>query len=105
MTPETMTKKRLTFSVDESLHSRLKAEAASQGLALGAYCEAILEEGAVKSPSSIEELDSTTLSAMPLGVLREMCAELGERKPNDWQRSITRVNAEIRRRYRTSGDR
>jgi len=99
-----MTKKRLTFSVDESLHTRLKAEAAAQGVPLGAYCSAILD-GEVKASSAIEELDPQTLAAMPLGVLREMCAELGERKPTNWQRSITRVNAEIRRRYRTSGGR
>ena len=104
MTSETMTKKRLTFSVDESLHNRLKAGAAAQGVGLGAYCTAILEGGA-EAPSTIEELDPSTLAAMPLGVLREMCAELGEKKPSDWQRSITRVNAEIRRRYRTSGGR
>jgi len=104
MTSETMTKKRLTFSVDESLHTRLKAEAAAQGVPLGAYCSAILDGGA-SAPSTIEELDPATLAAMPLGVLREMCAELGERKPANWQRSITRVNAEIRRRYRTSGGR
>ena len=100
-----MTKKRLTFQVDESLHTRLKAEAAAQGVPLGAYCSAILDGGSQPAPSVIEELDPTTLSAMPLGVLREMCAELGERKPENWQRSITRVNAEIRRRYRTSGSR
>jgi hypothetical protein len=104
MTLSTMAKKRLTFQVDESLHNRLKAEAAAQGVGLGAYCSAILEGGA-QAPSAIEELDPTTLAAMPLGVLREMCAELGEKKPRDWQRSITRVNAEIRRRYRTSGGR
>jgi len=104
MTSETMTKKRLTFSVDEVLHNRLKAEAAAQGVPLGTYCSAILDGGA-KASSAIEELDPQTLAAMPLGVLREMCAELGERKPANWQRSITRVNAEIRRRYRTSGGR
>ncbi len=104
MTSSTPAKKRLTFSVDESLHSRLKAEAAAQGVPLGTYCSALLEGGA-PAPSTIEELDPATLAAMPLGVLREMCAELGERKPSDWQRSITRVNAEIRRRYRTSGGR
>ena len=104
MTSETMTKKRLTFSVDESLHNRLKAEAAAKGVPLGTYCSAILDGGA-SAPSTIEELDPATLAAMPLGVLREMCAELGERKPANWQRSITRVNAEIRRRYRTSGGR
>ncbi len=104
MTSSTPAKKRLTFDVDESLHSRLKAEAAAKGVKLGAYCSAILEEGATV-PSTIEELDPATLAAMPLGVLREMCAELGERKPANWQRSITRVNAEIRRRYRTSGGR
>jgi hypothetical protein len=104
MTSSTPAKKRLTFSVEESLHSRLKAEAAAQGVPLGTYCSAILEGGA-KASSTIEELDPATLAAMPLGVLREMCAELGERKPMNWQRSITRVNAEIRRRYRTSGGR
>ena len=104
MTSSTPAKKRLTFTVDESLHNRLKAEAAAQGVALGAYCTAILE-GEATASSSIEELDPTTLAAMPLGVLREMCAELGEKKPDNWQRSITRVNAEIRRRYRTSGGR
>ena len=104
MISEAMAKKRLTFSVDESLHNRLKAEAAAAGVSLGAYCSDILEGGA-PAPSTIEELDPATLAAMPLGVLREMCSELGEKKPDNWQRGITRVNAEIRRRYRTSGGR
>ena len=63
MTSETMAKKRLTFSVDESLHNRLKAEAAAQGVPLGAYCSAILEGGALV-PSTIEELDPATLAAI-----------------------------------------
>ena len=67
---------------------------------MGSYCAAILE-GGDNSHSSSVEIDSTTISAMPLGILREMCTDLAEKKPNDWQKSITRVQAEIKRRYRT----
>ena len=93
-----MPTKRLTFEVDETLHSQLKSEAAALGIPLGSHCAAILAGGNTSVP--IEQLDTTTISAMPLGILREMCADLAEKKPKDWQRAITRVQSEIRRRYR-----
>ena len=94
-----MAKKRLSIEIDESLHAQLKAEASAQGLHLGPYCEAILEARS-DAPSSVEKLDATTISTMPLNTLREMCIELAENKPRDWERGVRLVNTEIRRRYR-----
>ena len=94
-----MPTKRLTFEVDEALHSRLKAEAAALGIHLGSHCAALLGE-AGPGPSPVEQYDSSTISAMPLGILREMVTEMAEKKPPDWQKQITRVQSEIRRRYR-----
>ena len=97
-----MSKKRLIFDVEETLHSKLKAEAAKQGVPLGALCSSLLEialhpEGLPR----VEDLDQTTIAAMPLGVLREMCQDLADQKPIGWSKSITLVQSEIRRRYRT----
>ena len=94
-----MAKKRLSIEIDESLHAQLKAEASAQGLHLGPYCEAILEARG-DAPSSVETLDATTISTMPLDALRTMCSELAENKPRDWEKGIRLVNTEIRRRYR-----
>ena len=93
-----MANKRLIFDVPEELHARLKAEAAQLGVSLGSHCASILE-GGLESPSVLE-LDQTTISAMPLGILREMCEDLAHKKPKDWSQSIVRIQAEIRRRYR-----
>ena len=94
-----MAKKRLSIEIDESLHAQLKAEASSAGLHLGPYCQAILEARS-DAPSSVEKLDATTISTMPLNALRNLCTELAETKPRDWERGIRLVNTEIRRRYR-----
>ncbi len=96
-----MASKRLTVEIDENLHAQLKAEASAQGLHLGPYVEAILEaRGQATGSSSVENLDAATVSAMPLGSLRDLCAEMAENKPKDWERGIRLVNTEIRRRYR-----
>ena len=92
-----MANKRLTFDVPDELHARLKSEAARLGVPLGAHCASILGGG---QPPSVMELDQTTISAMPLGVLREMCQDLADKKPQDWSQAIVRIQAEIRRRYR-----
>ena len=94
-----MATKRLSVEIDENLHAQLKAEASAQGLHLGPYVEAILEARG-DAPSSVEKLDATTISVLPLGSLRELCTELAEKKPKDWERGIRLVNSEIRRRYR-----
>ena len=93
-----MAKKRLSIEIDESLHAQLKAEASAQGLHLGPYCQAILEARSI-APSSVEKLDATTISTMPLDALRGLCSELAENKPRDWERGIRLINTEIRRRY------
>jgi hypothetical protein len=93
-----MSNKRLIFDVPEELHARLKSEAAQLGIPLGSHCASILEGGG-QSPSVLE-LDQTTISAMPLGVLRQMCQDLADKKPQDWSQAIVRIQSEIRRRYR-----
>ena len=96
-----MTEKRLTFNVSESLHSRLKAEAASLGISLGSHCTAILEgEPEQSSSPSIEKLDLNSIQSMSLQSLRELSVSLSESKPKDWKIKLGNINTEIRRRYR-----
>ena len=97
-----MSKKRLIFDVEETLHSKLKSEAAKQGVSLGALCASLLESAI--HPEDLPraaDLDQTTIAAMPLGILREMCKDLADEKPIGWIKSIQLVQSEIRRRYRT----
>ena len=93
-----MANKRLTFEVDESLHTRLKAEAAAAGVHLGAYCAAILESGS-KSTAPLS-IDAQSVSSMPLGRLRELTEALAQSQPEGWKQDLTRINSEIMRRYR-----
>lgn len=97
-----MPKKRLTFDVDEAIHSRLKAEAASAGLSLGAHCTRILEMGGDSTeskPSSIE-FDLSEVALMPLDKLREACNLVTLEKPANWKSHAAQLNSEIRRRFR-----
>ena len=97
-----MTAKRLTFEVSAELHAQLKSEAAQQGIHLGPYCAAILEGRGEQSPSpSVEKVDVTAFSAMPLTTLRDMRADLASTQPKDWKRTVTAIDSEIRRRFRT----
>ena len=90
--------KRLTFEINEELHSRLKSEAAQLGVPLGSHCASILEGGGV-SPSI--EVDPSSFNAMSLVNLRELNQQLLSEKPKDWKRSVANVQAEIRRRFQT----
>ena len=90
--------KRLTFEINEELHSRLKSEAAQLGVSLGSHCASILEGGGV-SPSV--EIDSSSFAAYSLGDLRELNQKLLKEQPKDWKKSVANVNAEIRRRFLT----
>ena len=93
-------KRRLTFEIDENLHSKLKAEAAQKGVSLGSHCAAILAGEETPSPA-IEDFDATTLSIIPLNELRDTCNRLTKDKPRDWQRQVRMINTEMRRRFRT----
>lgn len=97
-----MAKKRLTFSVDEAIHSRLKAEAASAGLPLGVHCARILEmgSGSPEPKSTSIEFDLSEVALMPLDKLRETCNLVTLHKPADWKSKATLLNSEIRRRFR-----
>lgn len=90
--------KRLTFEINEELHSRLKSEAAQLGVSLGSHCASILEGGGV-SPSI--EVDPSSFNAMSLVNLRELNQQLLSEKPKDWKKSVANVQAEIRRRFQT----
>ena len=90
--------KRLTFEINEELHSRLKSEAAQLGVSLGSHCASILEGGR-KSPSI--EVDPSSYNALSLEALRELNQKLLRDQPKDWKRNVANVNAEIRRRFQT----
>ena len=90
--------KRLTFEINEKLHSRLKSEAAQLGVTLGSHCASILEGGG-ESPSV--EIDSSSFAAYSLGDLRDLNQQLLKEQPTNWKKTVANVNAEIRRRFLT----
>ena len=90
--------KRLTFEINEKLHSRLKSEAAQLGVSLGSHCASILE-GDLESPSV--EIDSSAFAAYSLGDLRDLNQQLLKEQPINWKKTVANVNAEIRRRFLT----
>lgn len=93
-----MAKKRLSIDIDEKLHAALKSEASALGIALGPFCEAILEKReASASPISIEK---EAIPMLRLDELRELAIKLSSSKPKDWKTTLNVVNLEIRRRYR-----
>lgn len=99
-----MAKKRLTFDVEESLHSELKARAAEQKVALGTLCSSLLSSGVegdveVKKEESIDPLMYSQLS---LEVLRNEALRLGRDKPQGWDTLVRKINAQIVRRYKVS---
>lgn len=99
-----MAKKRLTFDVEESLHSEIKAKAAERKVSLGALCSSLLVIG-MENDVEIEEkgpLDPSMYSNIALNELREEALRLGKEKPKEWDTYVRKINAEIVRRYRIS---
>ena len=95
-----MADKRLTFNINEDLHTRLKSEAAQLGISLGAHCASILGGEATASPP-VEKVDTSTLSFYSLDTLRALSHELIEKRPTGWQQDVANVNAEMRKRFKT----
>jgi hypothetical protein len=99
-----MAKKRLTFDVEESLHSELKARAAEQGVALGTLCSSLLSSG-VENDVGIEKKEPVDPSMYPnigLEELREEALRLGKERPDGWDTLVRKINAQIVRRYKVS---
>jgi hypothetical protein len=96
-----MAKKRLTFDVEENLHSFLKKEAAERKLSMGAFCSSLMESGLLKQEATKEGLDPSQYSSYPLDKLRAESLRLGENKPEDWETLVRHLNLEIVKRYRT----
>lgn len=99
-----MAKKRLTFDVEESLHSELKAMAAGRGVTLGALCSAILSSG-VENDVEVEKggpIDPSLYPNIGLGELREEALKLGKERPKGWDTLVRQINAQIVRRYKVS---
>ena len=95
-----MADKRLTFNINEKLHTRLKSEAAQLGISLGAHCATILGGEATASPP-VEKVDASTLSFYSLDALRDLSKELIKDRPAGWQQDVANVNAEMRKRFKT----
>lgn len=99
-----MAKKRLTFDVEESLHSELKAMAAERGVTLGTLCSSLLSAG-VEGDVEVEKKDPIDPSLYPnigLEELREEALRLGRERPNGWDTLVRKINAQIVRRYKVS---
>ncbi len=101
-----MAKKRLTFDVEESLHSELKAMAAERKVSLGTLCSGLLSVGVENGGDvEVEKRESITPTMYPNAALDELRAEairLGTEKPKDWDVMVRKINAEIVRRYKIS---
>ena len=99
-----MAKKRLTFDVEESLHSELKAMAAERGVTLGTLCSSLLSAG-VEGDVEVEKKEPIDPSLYPnigLEELREEALRLGRERPNGWDTLVRKINAQIVRRYKVS---
>ena len=99
-----MAKKRLTFDVEESLHSELKAMAAERGVTLGTLCSSLLSAG-VEGDVEVEKKEPIDPSLYPnigLEELREEALRLGKERPNGWDTLVRKINAQIVRRYKVS---
>lgn len=100
-----MAKKRLSFDVEESLHSELKARAAGQGVTLGALCSSLLSSEPDEMGAKIdkrEPLDPSLYPNVGLKELRDEIQLLGRNRPEGWNLLIRKINAEITRRYKIS---
>lgn len=99
-----MAKKRLTFDVEESLHSELKARAAEHKVSLGTLCSSLLVVG-MENDVEVKEkgpIDPSMYSNIALDELREEALRLGKEQPKGWDTYVRKINAEIVRRYRIS---
>lgn len=99
-----MAKKRLTFDVEESLHSELKAMAAERKVSLGTLCSGLLSAG-TGSGGDIEvekrgRIAPTMYPNAPLDELRAEAIRLSAEEPKNWDVMVKKINAEIVRRYR-----
>lgn len=94
-----MAKKRLTFDVEERLHSNLKQKAAERGVPLGAFCSALLESGLEVSSKTSIEFDPEVYQNLPLDLLRSETARLGRERPKNWENLVKKINSEIVKRY------
>jgi len=93
-----MAKKRLSIDIDEKLHAALKSESSALGIALGPFCEEILEKR--ESSGSQLSIEREAIPMLRLDELRELAMKLADNKPKDWKNTLGVVNLEIRRRYR-----
>jgi hypothetical protein len=99
-----MAKKRLTFDVEESLHSEIKAKAAERKVSLGALCSSLLVIG-MENDVGIEKKEPVDPSMYPnigLEELREEALRLGKERLDGWDILVRKINAQIVRRYRVS---
>ena len=100
-----MAKKRLTFDVEESLHSELKAMAAERKVSLGTLCSGLLQIGVENGGVEVEKKKPISPTLYPnsaLDALRTEAIRLGTEKPKDWDVMVRKINAEIVRRYKIS---
>jgi hypothetical protein len=95
-----MAKKRLTYDVEERLHSLLKKEAAERNLSMGALCSSLLEGALANERKEAGGLDPSSYAGAPLDQLRAEALRLAEVKGEGWESCVRKINLEIVKRYK-----
>ena len=95
-----MANKRLSFEVEEDLHSSLVEEANKRGVSMEALCSLLLDVALKDHTVQVKEVEPKLLSYASLSLLREETVRIQKEKPEGWERTLNRLNVEIRKRIR-----
>ncbi len=97
-----MDKEQLSFEVTTDLHHSLVEEASRRGVPLGTLCHALLAVAlADNCESGVKESQLEVLTYASLSLLREEVKRVEAEKPEGWRKTLSRLNVEISRRFRT----
>ncbi len=95
-----MANKRLSFDVEEDLHSSLLRESEKRGVSLETLCSLLLDVALKDHTVQVKEVEPKLMSFASLSLLREEVVRVQKEKPDGWERTLTRLNSEIAKRIR-----
>lgn len=95
-----MANKRLSFDVEEDLHSSLLQESEKRGVSLETLCSLLLDVALKDHTVQVKEVEPKLLSFASLTLLREEVVRVQREKPDGWERTLARLNSEIAKRIR-----
>ena len=95
-----MANKRLSFEVEEDLHSSLVEEANKRGVSIETLCSLLLNVALKDHTVQVKEVEPKLLSYASLSLLRDEVVRVQKEKPEGWERTLNRLNVEIAKRIR-----